>query len=138
MEIKIKRRGSPVVNGDPGALDVTNMYRVTAGEREFYITFRSHPYGASLGIAGEEGVLYTDSAESCVRRQVLVPGRDCCGINVEKDESVEGLSPWAIRGVILAGKRGEAREITLIIEEDGAGVDSPMVLVDGAATDWTL
>jgi len=136
MEIRIKRTGSPVVNGDPGALDVTNTYRVTEDAKEFYITFRSHLYGASLGIAGEEGVLYTDSVENSVRKQVLVPGRDCCGINVEADEPVEGLSPWAIRGVILAGKKGEAGEITLIIEEEGDGVDSPMVLVDGAAVDW--
>jgi hypothetical protein len=137
MEIKIKRTGNAIINGDPGALDVTNTYRVTDEGKEFHITFRSHLYGASLGIAGKDGVLYTDRDENSVHRHVLAVGRGC-GIGVESDELVEGLSPWAIRGVILAGKRNETREITLTTEQVEGNPDLPAVLVDGLATDWSL
>lgn len=134
MEITIKRSGNPKINGDPGALDVTNTFRVLVDGKEFHITFRSHRYGASLGIAGMEGVLYTDKEENSVHRHVLAVGRGC-GIGVESDELVEGLPTWAVRGVILAGRRNETGEITLIIEqsEDNAGL--PTVLLDGVVTD---
>ncbi|MDR2018393.1 MAG: hypothetical protein LBQ00_05940 [Syntrophobacterales bacterium] len=129
MEIKIRRTGDQVVNGDPGALDVTNTYRVTEGGREFHITFRSHRYGASLGMAGKDGVLYTDKDENSVHRHVLAVGRGC-GIGVESDELVEGLSPMAVRGVILAGQRNVTGEITLEQSEDGT-----RILIDGLITD---
>ena len=137
MEIRIKKIGDSVSKGDPGALDVTNTYRVTDDGREFHITLRTHPYGASLGIAGKDGVLYTDKEENSVHRHVLAVGRGC-GIGVESDELVEGLSPWALRGVILAGRRNEAREIALFTEGRENSADSPLVLVDGSATDWSL
>ena len=35
MEIRIKRTGVSQVNGDPGAADVTNTYRVIDDGREF-------------------------------------------------------------------------------------------------------
>ena len=137
MEIKIKRTGNPVVNGDPGAHDVTTTYHVLNDEREFHITYRLHLYGASLGIAGKDGVLYTDRDENSVHRHVLAVGRGC-GIGVESDELVEGLSPLAVRGVILAGKTDEAGEITIVAEGKEYGDQSPVVFVNGAATEWVL
>ena len=137
MEIKIKRTGNPIINGDPGALDVTNTYRVTDEGKEFHITFRSHLYGATLGILGKDGVLYTDKDENSVHRHVLAVGRGC-GIGVESDELVEGLSPLAVRGVILAGKRDETREITLTTEQAEGNTVLPVVLVDGQVTGWSL
>lgn len=136
MEIKIKRIGEPKINGDPGASDVTNTYRVLEDGRGFKITFRAHKYGASLGIEGKDGVLYTDHDTGLVHMQVLAVGRGC-GIGVESDEVVEGLSPWSIRGVHLAGRTGETREITLIAEvREGSGdVSTPKIFIDGQITD---
>jgi hypothetical protein len=130
MEIRIKRTGMAKINGDPGAGDVTTTYSVTDNGREFKITYRSHRYGASLGIAGEAGVLYTDTDDNTVHKHVLAVGRGC-GIGVESDELVEGLSPWSVRGVILAGRSGEAGEIVLSFKETWGPSDTPAVLVDG-------
>jgi hypothetical protein len=58
-----------------------------------------------------------------------------CGISIEKDELVEGLSVWAIRGVILANRTKETREITLIVEGSGGSDDRPAVLLDGQVAD---
>lgn len=77
MEIRIKKVGLQTINGDPGASDVTNTYRVIDNCNEFVITCRSHRHGGSLGIAGKEGVLYTDRENNTVRRQVLAVGRGC-------------------------------------------------------------
>ncbi len=134
MEIIIRKTGVPVINGDPGASDVTSTYRVTEDGREFQITFRSQRYGMSLGIAGEPGVLYTDSDSHTVHRRVLAVGRGC-GIGVESDELVEGLSPWSIRAVILAHRREETGEIRLTSPGIDGNPERPAVFVDGRITD---
>jgi hypothetical protein len=58
-----------------------------------------------------------------------------CGIGIERDEAVEGLSPWAIRGVIMAERTRETREITITAGPGEAGSDLPGILVEGEVTD---
>ena len=134
MEIRIRKTGVPRINGDPGASDVTNTYRVTDNDREFEVTYRSHRFGASLGIAGEPGVLYTDTETNTVRRHVLAVGRGC-GIGVESDELVDGLSPWSTRTVIFADRTGEAGEIVLTIDDPSDVTCRPTVRINGRITD---
>ncbi|MGD0228769.1 MAG: hypothetical protein ABSC19_00225 [Syntrophorhabdales bacterium] len=110
MEIRIRRIGRHTNGQDPS--DVTNTYCVTDNGRDFTITCRSHRHGTNLGMAGQDGFLYTDADTGTVRRQVVAVGMTC-GIIIESDEVVEGLSPFAIRGVIMADRSGEAGEITV-------------------------
>lgn len=132
-EIRITWYGNPRVNGDPGAKDVTTLYLVEEGGREFRLAFRTHPFGSSVSMEDEPGVLYTDREENAVRCQVLELGRDC-GIRTARDEIVEGLSPLAVRGVILAHRFCEGREVVIkgIAEEGGEGLT---VYVGGCPTD---
>jgi hypothetical protein len=130
MEIKIRRIGTYATKGDPGATDVTTTYRVTDEGNQFEIHFRSHSHGCNLTLAGQEGILYTDRENGTVRRQILAVGRGC-GIGIENDELVEGLSPWSIRGVLFAERTGETREITLLIEGPENSEIQPVVLLDG-------
>jgi hypothetical protein len=134
MEIRIKRVESETMSGDPATSDVTNTYRVIDDGLEFIIAFRSHSHGCSLTIAGQEGILYTDKDSNTVRRQVLAVGRGC-GIGVERDELVAGLSPWSIRGVMLTEKRKEMRELKLATKRSEDGSPQPVVLIDGKVTD---
>jgi hypothetical protein len=134
VEIKIKKVGTQTIHGDPDASDVTHTYRVIDDGLEFAIAFRSHSHGCSLTIAGEEGILYTDKESNTVRRQVLAVGRGC-GIGVESDELVAGLSPWSIRGVMLAEKRRETRELTLAARGSDESPAQPVVLIEGTITD---
>lgn len=129
-EIKIERIATHYLNGDPESRDVTNTYRVVNGDKEFRIECRSHTHGSSLGLAAEEGILYTDRDDNTVHRQVITVGK-ICGISIESDEVVEGLSPWALRGVVLANRSKEAKEIRLIIEKPGKTSGRPMILIDG-------
>ena len=62
--------------------------------------------------------------------QVLDIGRDC-GLKIESDEPVEGLSPRSIRGVILADRNKETREITLIPWRPDSGSDKPLMPIEG-------
>jgi hypothetical protein len=134
MEIRIKRVESETMSGDPATSDVTNTYRVIDDGLEFIIAFRSHSHGCSLTIAGQEGILYTDKDSNTVRRQVLAVGRGC-GIGVERDELVAGLSPWSIRGVMLAERSKEMRELTFAKGWPEDGHAQPVVLIDGQITD---
>ncbi len=67
-------------------------------------------------------------------RQVIAVGQSC-GINIESDEVVEGLSPWAIRGVIMAERSGETREITITAGAPESASDRSVILVDGQVAD---
>ena len=51
-----------------------------------------------------------DSDDNRVHRQVVALS-GACGLNTD-DEVVEELSPWALRGVIMADQRNESGEIT--------------------------
>ncbi|MCX5817251.1 MAG: hypothetical protein NTX75_13605 [Proteobacteria bacterium] len=132
MEITIKHIGIHINKGDES--DVTNTYRVIDNGNEFIITCRTHRHGGNLGLAGQKGILYTDHDSNTVCRQVLDIGRDC-GLKIESDEPVEGLSPWSIRGVILADRNKETREITLTAGRPESGSDQPVMLIEGQITD---
>jgi hypothetical protein len=134
MGIKLRRIGTEKPHGDLDASDVTNIYKVIDNGREFTITYRSHERGGNLGLLGQEGFLYTDTDADAVCRQVITVGQSC-GINIESDEVVEGLSPWSIRGVIMAERSGETREITIIAGARESGSDQPVILVDGEVAD---
>jgi hypothetical protein len=134
MEISIRRIGTEKLRGDRDASDVTNIYKVIDNGREFTITYRSHRHGGTLGLAGQQGFLYTDADTERVRRQVISVGQ-ICGISIESDDAVEGLSPWALRGVIMAERSRETREITITAGTGGAPSHQPVILVDGEITD---
>ena len=134
MDITIMRIGTQNLNGDPDASDVTNTYLVIDNGKEFRITCRTHSHGGNLGIAGQEGILYTDEDDNTVRRQVITVGK-ICGISIESDEVVADLSPWALRGVVIADRSKEAREVTIIIQEPEEAGGRPLILIDGKGKD---
>ncbi len=92
-----------------------NTYMVLEDGREFLLARTSHTLGSSIGFAGKEGSLYVDGDDNRVHRQVVVPGGSC-GLNTD-DEVVEGLSPLALRAVLMADQCNETGELTLITEE---------------------
>lgn len=113
MEIKIRRTGSRVLTGNVSG--TVNTYMVTEDGREFVLARTAHTHGSSIGIAGREGILYVDSDDNRVHRQVAVPGA-ACGLNTD-DEVVEGLSPLALRAVLMADQCNERGEITITTKE---------------------
>ena len=129
MNIKIKKINTQVLTGN--ASGVINTYRVMENGKEFLLTRTSRIHGSSLGIAGKEGILYVDSEDNRVHRQVVALS-GACGLNTD-DEVIEELSPWALRGVILADQRNESGEITIISRESGSISDQPLAFVDGKA-----
>ena len=132
MDIRIRRVGTVDRNGDGS--DVTDTYAVFDNGKEFLITLRTHARGRSLALVGREGFLYRDDETNTVRRQAVSVGRSC-GIMIDADEIVEGLSPWALRGVVIADRNREAKEIRI---SDRRRVDSPgepVVLIDGTPTE---
>jgi hypothetical protein len=131
VEIKIKRIETQDIRGD--ASDVINTYIVIEKGKEFRITCRTHRHGSSLGIAGKEGFLYSDRDDNTVRRQVVAMG-GACGLNIN-DELVEGLSPRAIRGVVIADRSKEAGDIIVTTEGPGCPSHEPVVLVDDRVID---
>jgi hypothetical protein len=134
MDIKIMRTGTQHLHGDPDTSDVTNTYLVIDNGREFRITCRTHTHGGNLGIAGQEGILYTDEDDNTVRRQVIAVGKTC-GISIENDEVVEGLSPRALRGVVIADRSKETKEIRLITEGAEESCGQPVLLIDRSVRD---
>ncbi len=132
MEIRIRRIGTQTRDGD--ASDITNTYRVTDNGTEFTITFRTHRYGCMLGIAGEEGFLYTDDEAPVVRRRIVSVG-PACGTSVSFDEPVEGLSPWAIRGVTIVERSGRTGEVTFTTAGPEGETGTPVMRVDGEIVD---
>jgi hypothetical protein len=133
MTISIKRLATEKPHTDGDAADIMHIYRVIDNGREFTITYAPQRPGGNLGLAGQRGFLYTDRDTDTVRRQIINVGLTC-GVIIEDDEVVEGLSPWAIRGVIIAERSGETREIA-IAGPSGADPDGPVILVEGKTTD---
>lgn len=134
MEIRIKKTATEVLTGN--ASGVINTYAVSENGREFLLTRKTNAHGSSLGIAGKEGILYVDSDDNRVHRQVVALS-GACGLNTD-DELVEELSPWALRGVRMADQRNEPGEITIIIGEPGGSSDQPVVFIDGKTIDLVL
>jgi hypothetical protein len=129
MEIKIRKIGAQILTGN--ASGIINTYAVMENDKEFLLTRTSRMHGSSVAIAGKEGILYVDSEDKRVHRQVVAPS-GACGLNTD-DEVVEDLSPWALRGVILADERNESGEITVISREPGSMSDRPLMFIDGKA-----
>jgi hypothetical protein len=127
MEIKIKRIGTRVLGGN--ASGIINTYMVLEDGKECLLTRTSRVHGSNLSIAGKEGILYVDSEDNRVHRQVVALS-GACGLNTD-DEVVAELSPWALRGVILADQRNESGEITIECDEPGSNSGQPLVSIDG-------
>lgn len=113
MEIRIKRVASNALTGAVSGR--VNTYRVKEEGREFLLTRTSHTLDSSTGIAGKKGILYVDSEDGMVHHQVVAPG-GACGL-ITDDEVVEGLSPLALRAVLMADQCDEPGEITITREE---------------------
>jgi len=110
MEIKIKKIGTHILTGN--ASGVINTYMVIEDGREFLLTRTSHIHGSSMGIAGKDGILYVDSDDNRVHRQVVALS-GACGLNTD-DELFEGLSPLALRGVLMVDHCNDSGEIIII------------------------
>jgi hypothetical protein len=134
LEIKIKRLSAEPRKNDNSS-DAMETYKVVDGGREFEITLKSHRHGSSsLAVVGLEGTLYTDSDTNTVRRQVITVGRSC-GVTIDADELVEGLSVLAIKGIILANRTGEIGEIAIIVNGLESSDFQPVVMINGLITD---
>jgi hypothetical protein len=133
-EISIKKTVTEVLTGN--AAGTINTYRVTENGREFLLIRKSNVHGSSVGIAGKEGILYVDSDDNRVHRQVVALS-GACGLNTD-DELVEGLSPWSLRGVRMADQRNESGEVTIISEDSGSHPDTPVFFIDGKAADFVF
>jgi len=132
MEIRIKRITAPTMNRYPDLPDGTNAYLVIDNSKEFKITCKFHIHGNRICLAGQEGTLHTDTDAGKVYRQVVAPGGGC-GLIIT-DEPVEGLSPWALRGVIIAERSKETGEIRLTTEGSKSDLDElPVMFIDGNA-----
>jgi len=130
MEIRIKRITTPT----PDLPDGTNAYLVFDNSKEFTITCRFHIHGNSLGLAGKEGTLHTDMDTGKVYRQLVAPGGGC-GLIIT-DELVEGLSPWALRGVVIAEQSNEEGEILLTVKDSESDPHKlPEIFIAGKETD---
>ncbi len=110
MDIRIKRISSHRLPETSSTL--VNIYTVVEDGREFTITRTSHPHGGSLGFSGEKCILYVDSDDNMVHKQVVALS-GACGLNTD-DEPVEGLSPLSLRGVLMVDQCNESDEIRII------------------------
>lgn len=110
--IRIKRLVSEKEKDRENPFERIHRYSVTENNRHFIILYKSSPHGHSLYMEDKKGVLYSDMEKNEVKRQVLSIGIDC-GLRCESDETVDGLSPLALRGVVFAEKNHEDREITI-------------------------
>jgi hypothetical protein len=113
MEIKIRRIGSNTLTGNVSGR--VNTYRVRQDGREFLLARTSHTLDSNIAIAGRKGILYVDSEDNRVHHQVAAPS-GACGLNTD-DEVVEGLSPLALRAVLMADLCDEPGELTITREE---------------------
>jgi hypothetical protein len=132
MEITIIRIDTRDANGDGS--DVITTYSIVENGKEFRVTCRSNRYGRSLGMEGKEGLLYVNSDDNTVHWQVVALGGGC-GLLID-DEPVEGLSPWALRGVIVAERNNNAREITITTKQSRDSANQPLLIVDGGVEDF--
>jgi hypothetical protein len=127
MNIRIKKINTQVLTGN--ASGTINTFQVIENGKEVLLTRTSCFHGKSIGIAGKKGILYVDSEDNRVHRQVVALS-GACGLNTD-DEVVEELSPWALRGVIFADQRNESGEIRISCDEAEDSSQKPVVSVGG-------
>lgn len=113
MEIRITKINTRVLAGN--ASGVINTYRVIEEGNEFLLNRTVGLHGSSLSMAGKEGILYVDSQDNKVHRQIVALGGSC-GLNTD-DVVVEGLSPESIRALVAADEINESKEITISVDE---------------------
>jgi hypothetical protein len=131
MNIKINKIDSHEADGN--ASDIISTYAVVENGRGFRITFRSNHHGRSLGFEGKDGTFYINKEDGMVHWQKVALGGGC-GLIID-DEPVEGLSPLAIRGIILAEQSKESEKITITIGRSGDGDSHPVLLINGIVKD---
>ena len=132
MKIMIKKIDSHEVDKSPS--DVASTFVVMENGKEFSIICKSNHYGLSFSLDGKDGTLHIDRENNTVYRQVVALGGGC-GLLID-DEPVEGLSPMAIRAIILAEKNKASREIALTISQPGDRAKQPLLHIDGVAKDF--
>jgi hypothetical protein len=131
MKIKIKKIDSYEAGGNTS--DIVSKYSVLENNREFRITCRSNSYGRSFSLDGKDGTLYTSGEDNMVHLQKIALGGSC-GLIID-DEPVEGLSPLAIRAVILAEHSERSKEIMITTEQTGDDGHYPLLLIDNVKKD---
>lgn len=131
MEIKIERVDSREIKGDSS--DVITTYAVRENGKEFRVTCRSCHDRRTLGIVGKEGSLYIETEDNTVRRQTVALGGGC-GLLID-EEPVEGLSPLALRGVLMADQGKNTKEVTITRGRSDSTSSRPLVLIDDIAGD---
>ena len=114
MEIRIKKISMQELTGN--ASGIINTYKVVEDGREFLLTRVSRIHGSSISIAGKDGILYVDSEDNRVHRQVVALS-GACGLNTD-DEVVEGLSPRSLKAVIMIDEKNDSGEITIISDKE--------------------
>ena len=127
MKITINKIDAQDVHGNGS--DVITTYLVIEDGKEFRIICRSNRYGRSLGMEGKEGLLYINRDNNMVHWQVVALGGGC-GLLID-DDPVEGLSPWALRGVIFAEQNKATQEITITTQQSQDNPGQPLILING-------
>lgn len=134
MNIIIKKLNEQEINSNTSDIIIT--YLVAENSKEFTIICKSNLFGRSFMLAGKEGTLYIDREDNRVHLQKVALGGGC-GLLID-DEPVEGLSPAAIRGVIIAEDHKDTREIMITDDHHGDHSNKPVIFINGNIRETSL